>query len=215
MYLDYNYPTNPVVVQPADVPGMRLLVCATVMGRPMERQINERPRQGYTPGLLSDQAHSHVSPNQLEYIVFDDAQIIPVYVLHLDYGAEQTRAEFDRIANDPAQFFQHQRRAKTVNKWESESEIFPGDIQRRKEAIKAAASKWFPYGFGPAQGANFVIEEIAEVSDDEEIYGDFQRERIEQEHEIQEHIIEAGRSWFDEFQTVRRTKHSVKLEMVR
>jgi hypothetical protein len=211
MYLDYNYPTNPVVVQPADVPGMRLLVCATLMGRPMERQLDQRRKQGHAPGLLSDQAHSHVSPNQLEYVVFDNAQIIPVYVLHLDYGAEVTRAEFDRIANDPAQFFQTRRQTKTVNKWGSRPELCPGEIQRKKEAIKAAASKWFPYGYGPAQRINFVIEEIAEISDDEEVYGDFQHQRIEREREIQEHIVEEGSSWFDEFQTVRRTNHDVKV----
>ena len=210
VYLDYNYPTNPVVMQPADVPGMRLLICATLMGRPMERQVNQRPRQGHASGLLSDQAHSHVSPNQLEYIVFDDAQIIPVYVLHLDYGAEATRAEFDRIANDPGQFFQNRRQNKTVNKWESGPELCPGEIQRKKEAIKAAASKWFPYGYGPAQRTNFVIEEIAEISDDEEVHGEFQHQRIEREREIQEHIVENGGSWFDGFQTVRRTNHDVK-----
>ncbi len=49
----------------------------------------------------------------------------------------------------------------------------PGDIQREKEEKKAAATKWFPYGFGTATGTRFVIEEITSVSDDEEEYGDW------------------------------------------
>lgn len=206
-YLNYQQSTHTTITRPSDVPGMRLLICATLMGRPMQRQWGQSLGTG---GLLSDQAHSHVSPNHLEYVVYNSSQIIPVYVLHLDYGAEHARQEFDRMISDPHHFFERRRqKAKTVNKWEPGEETFPGDVQRKKQALKAAAAKWFPYGYGPAQGSNFVIEEIADVSDDEETYGDFQFQRIEREAEVREHVAERGASWFDEYQTVRKTNHDV------
>ena len=57
-----------------------------------------------------------------------------------------------------------------------------------------------------------VIEDIADVSDDEEVYGDLREARIEQENEIRDHFVEKGLSWFDEFQTVRKTNHSVNVK---
>lgn len=43
----------------------------------------------------------------------------------------------------------------------------------------ARASKWFPYGYGPATNGRFVVEEVGEVDDDEEEYGDYQELRGE------------------------------------
>jgi hypothetical protein len=37
--------------------------------------------------------------------------------------------------------------------------------------------KWFPYGFGPATGTRFVIEEVGDISDDEEEYGEWQADK--------------------------------------
>ena len=45
----------------------------------------------------------------------------------------------------------------------------------------ARASKWFPYGFGPNTKGNFVVEDVAEVSEDEEEYGDLQTFREDKE----------------------------------
>jgi len=78
-----------------------------------------------------------------------------------------------------------------------------------KEARKAAALKWFPYGYGPATGTSFVIEEIGEVSDDEEDYGDYQKQRQEVNDEFRnwwESSTEGG-SWFDEYQKSRNIKN--------
>jgi len=57
-----------------------------------------------------------------------------------------------------------------------------------------------------SQGTSFVVEDMAENSDDEELYGDFQYQRIEQENEIQEaRSTKKGASWFDEYQLVRKS----------
>lgn len=67
-------------------------------------------------------------------------------------------------------------------------------------------------GYGPASGTSFVIEDMAEVSDGEEVYGDFQYHRIEEENEINEGRMAAGGSWFDEYQSVRKTKAAVHVD---
>jgi hypothetical protein len=56
---------------------------------------------------------------------------------------------------------------------------WPGDVQREKEATYARATKYFPYGFGPATGKKFVVLEVGEVDEDEEEYGDYQKYRVE------------------------------------
>ena len=142
-YLDYDLTGRDTITQPADVPGMRLFVCATLMGRPI---LGTKARG--SDHLLSDHAHSHVSPNQLEYVVFDSAQIIPVYVLHLDYGAEHARKEFDRMNSNPKDYFWRRRQAIKAGRVEMDPTQCPGDVQRKKQALKAAAAKWFPYGYG-------------------------------------------------------------------
>ena len=191
--------------RPSDVPGMRLIVCATLMGRPFNVDYNEA--RGVS-GVLHKRAHSHVGSNFYQYVVFQSAQIIPCYVLHLDYGAEHAQEATTRIAAGADAFFLERKREKTsIKKIIDEDERCPGDTQRKKQALKAAAAKWFPYGYGPSQGTSFVIEDMADVSDDEEDFGDFQHERVEQENEIRERPRETGGSWFDEYQTVRKTKN--------
>ena len=62
----------------------------------------------------------------------------------------------------------------------------PGDQQRLKEAKIAKAAKYLGYGFGPASGFKLMIEEIADVSEDEEDYGDYQRDRVDEAVDGQE-----------------------------
>ena len=45
------------------------------------------------------------------------------------------------------------------------------------------ARKHFPFGYGPAQGANFVVEEIGEVDEDDEEWGEYQLDRNQYERE--------------------------------
>lgn len=193
---------------PADVPGMRIVVCATLMGRPIKvtRDLTRR-----TEGISDQNADSHVSPDGLEYIVFDEAQIIPCYVLHLDYGSESAKKHFERYQRQPWKAIKLQSRVDYDTQGETDC---PAAKVARKEALKAAASKWFPYGYGPATGTNFVIEEIGDVSDDEEEYGDYQGLRGEQEDDwdtFQTRSENEKASWFDEFQTVRTTKKQVRV----
>jgi hypothetical protein len=180
-----------------DLPGMKLIVCAVLMGRAMTVTRDETWR---TNGVADPTAHSHVSPNKLEYIVFDTAQIVPCYVIHFDLGAAWARRALAEAPEDP-------------NKWVTKThptleqkELFPADIAAIAQAKKAAAVKWFPYGFGPATGTSFVIEAIAEHDDDEEDYGEYQGRRQEVKNEVKEYkkcVEEEGGSWFDVYQKSR------------
>lgn len=149
----------------------------------------------------------------MEYIVFDTAQIIPCYVLHLDYGSEEARQHFDAFQKNPW------KEAKLQSRLDchplAKVDDSPWAKQVKKEALKAAASQWFPYGYGPATGSNFVVEEIGEVSDDEEDYGEFQELRCQKETDSEAHYTgqtDEKKSWFDEFQTVRTTKKQVLIK---
>ncbi|KFY63038.1 hypothetical protein V496_04257 [Pseudogymnoascus sp. VKM F-4515 (FW-2607)] len=152
--------------------GLKLIVCATLMGRSahLSREDQWSKHSVPYPG-----AHSHVG-NEFEYVVFNSAQILPCYVVHLDWGAHNTRF-FEDIPNDKANFV-----AKTHPKLLNEP-MAPGDKQRAKEALVAKASKYFPYGYGPATGTSFVVEDVGEVDEDEEDYGEYQGDRIDQTHE--------------------------------
>lgn len=154
--------------------GLKLLVCATLMGRPahMTRQDSWRDRSEPYPG-----AHSHVGNNEFEYVVFNSAQILPCYVVHLDWGPEN-RHLFENIPDKAAFVAQTKTHPKLVSE-----PMAPGDKQRAKEALVAKAAKYFPYGYGPATGTSFVVEEVGEVDEDEEDYGEYQRNRIDEIHE--------------------------------
>lgn len=191
--------------------GRKILVCATLMGRAATMRYGEVRRKN---GLLLDTTHSHVSPDQKEYTVFDSAQIIPCYVVHLadhpDLINEKYMAKHNTIKlsqavlkgsayNDEPK--DYDRRGNEI-KW-------PGQEEKKKRAIKAGAAKHFPFGFGPATGSNFVIEDVADVSDDEEVYGEFQKQRIEQGTEIREKYESRGTNWLDEYQLVRKKNFEV------
>ena len=194
---------------------MRLLVCATLMGRALQVTRNEAWR---TTELQHSDAHSHVSPNGLEYVVFDARQIVPCYVLHLDYGSERAKEELARMPALAMEVPRRRRRGDEAGRLtgfeEGEGDgALPGVVKAKKEARKAAATKWFPYGYGTARGTNFVVEEVAEVSDDEENYEDFQGMRVEAEEMRGEDWREAdgqGWNWFDEYQTVRKTNREMQ-----
>lgn len=115
-------------------------------------------------GIVSDDACT----SWHEYIVFSSAQIIPCYVIHLDWGADNA----SHFLNIPAK-----------SAWRPSTRalapvtLFPGELVERKQALKNRALKWFPYGYGSATGTNFKIEEIGYVSEDEEDYGEYQAER--------------------------------------
>ncbi|KAJ3984016.1 hypothetical protein F5890DRAFT_1554435 [Lentinula detonsa] len=78
---------------------------------------------------------SHTANDGRGYIVFNNAQILPCYVV--------------------------------------------GDRQRLKENRLAQARKFFAYGFGPVPGTSVVIEHNADIEDDEEDYGEYQTNRLD------------------------------------
>ncbi|TVY67408.1 hypothetical protein LSUE1_G008288, partial [Lachnellula suecica] len=193
--------------KPEDLPGMRLVVCAVLMGRALQ-VTREQTRR--TTDIADPTAHSHVCPNGYEYIVFEAPQIIPCYVIHLDLGAEEARKTLLRASNEPSNWT---KTAKTSNG--SQGALLPGELEEIKQAKQAAASKWFLYGYGPAKGTSFVILEIGETSDDEEDYGDYQGQRQEIENEFQEWDDKGqSSSWFDEYQTSRTTFKGVKTHLM-
>ncbi|KAK3680694.1 hypothetical protein LTR37_021107 [Vermiconidia calcicola] len=178
-YLEYQTARIEVnrVLQPCDVPGARLIICATLMGRAMTVQ-SARGKPGQYHPLLRPASR---------------------------LWRRTRKNRVPKARRRPRAVFQHRKTKRGVKRWEDVREGSPGEIQDKKQALKAAAKKWFPYGYGPAHGTNFVIEDIAEVSDDEETLGDFQTQRVEQEREIRGNRIRMGASWFDEYQLVRKT----------
>ena len=170
-----------------NIPGLRMIVCATLMGCSLQvtREATRR-----THNLASADANSHVSPDKLEYIVFDSAQIIPCYVIHFNLTSELIRNELMAAPLDPAEFRPKKKRVQPTH---------PRIAEQQER--KVAALKWFPYGFGPATGTSFVIEEVGEISDDEEDYGTYQKDRQEVENK-KTRQVKVG-SWLDEYQSSR------------
>ncbi|KAI0888914.1 ADP-ribosylation [Annulohypoxylon maeteangense] len=158
--------------KPNEYFGIKLIVCATLMGRAasITRDDNWRTQTESYPG-----SDSHIANRDLEYIVFDTAQILPVYVIHIDWGQDNAE-HFEGLPRDPNDFvpIPKKRHAKLL-----EDIRWPGDVKRERAATFARATKWFPYGYGPSTGARFVVEEIGDVDEDEEDYGDYQNLRIE------------------------------------
>lgn len=155
------------------LPGMRLFVCATIMGRTYQNQDGE----GKEHGALVDGYDSHFDPG-FEYIVHDECAMIPCYVIHLDLGSTEAKRALEEMQHNPVQHHWYLGRKEKQPRL-PKTGMAPGDLKRDREARKAAAMKWFPYGFGPAVGTRFVIEEVGEISDDEEEYGDWQADKHE------------------------------------
>ncbi|KAK8069314.1 hypothetical protein PG994_005930 [Apiospora phragmitis] len=159
--------------------GLKLIVCATLMGR--TGGILREHNWCHEDRTHSEEIDSYVCNRELEYIVFDRAQIIPVYVVHLDWG-EDNAAHFANLPADPNQWAKAPK-TKTRRRLlkDQQKDIWPDEARRAKQAIMARASKWFPYGYGPANSGSFVVEEVGEVDDDDEEYGDYQALRGEGE----------------------------------
>ncbi len=182
-------------LEPNRIPGIKLIVSATLMGRAAEIRHSDNWRGQARPYPGAD---SHVSVNQQEYIVFDAAQILPCYVLHLDWTDMDVRAFLVRQ-------LERERRPATVRP--DQDSLSPGDVQRLKQERLAQGRKFFAYGFGPVSGDRIVIEDIGAVDDDEENYGDYQGDRIDGVVGNTIWDWEAdGETMFDEFSRARKTK---------
>ena len=163
----YCEPTSP-----GEFFGLKLVACAVLMGRTasMTRDDEWWLRSDPFPG-----SDSHVGNNEMEYIVFDSARILPIYVLHLDWGAANEQHLY--IPSDPYNWSQAENDQSWRRVRNNDDAVWAGDKQREKEAIMAKARKWFPFGYGPKSGNNFVVEEVGYVSEDEENYGEYQAMR--------------------------------------
>lgn len=75
----------------SDYSRARFIVCATLLGLALTVNF---PDLRDTTGPARPYAHSHISDDKKEYVVFDPAQTIPCYVLHVDDGAESVNLEF-------------------------------------------------------------------------------------------------------------------------
>lgn len=158
--------------------GLKLIVCATLMGRSVKV---DRSFALWQESDVLTGYDSHVANRNFEYIVFDPAQILPVYAVHMDWGEDYN--EWHYIPHNPNEWTRPSRRPARQNAgvaptMAGASQMCPGDRKKAKEAVMARASKWFPYGFGPMTKGKFVVEDVGGISDDEEEYGDYQALRI-------------------------------------
>ena len=164
--------------KPNEYDGLKLIICATVMGtvanvtRADNWRMNNRPVSGAT---------SHVGFSGMEYVVFNRAQILPCYVIHMDWGKDNAKF-FDDIPEDPGGWVANRKRFyawQKLHKKDYEKTLGPGEVERLKDERVERARKYLGYGFGPHQGAAFVVEEIGQVDEDEENYGEYQQDRTD------------------------------------
>lgn len=184
----------------SQLPGLKLLVCATIMGRSavLGYDDNWYDRNEPYPG-----AESHVNASQYAYIVFNSAQILPCYVLHLDWAGKGEDDVWDFVSS-----FSGKPSVKRKN-YDMSNYEFAGDKLRKKQALIAKGQKFFAYGFGSHSGKNIVIEDVAEVSDDEEDYGEYQADRQdakEKSSNFWDWGTLEGETAHDEYAYARKTK---------
>jgi hypothetical protein len=108
---------------------------------------------------------SFISPSGLEYVIFNPAQLLPLYVLHITNASGSSWAD-----NLPQHMLSQRLRVALRHPLDGTAATEKKDRQR---LLTAHARKHLPHGFGPA-GLNFVVEDIAPVDDDEELWGEFQ-----------------------------------------
>jgi hypothetical protein len=152
---------------------MQLIVCATIMGRAASLTSDDNWRSHEQSYPNSD---SHVV-NEFEYIVFHASQILPCHVIHLDWGLMEARRVLEHVPNNPSFWFKAQARKRNTTHPKLGREILcPGDQVRLQAVKQVAAARWFRFGYGPPKGTSFKIEEISEVSDDEENHGSCEKD---------------------------------------
>ncbi|KAL7796830.1 hypothetical protein V8C37DRAFT_332469 [Trichoderma ceciliae] len=161
------------------LPSMRLFVCATVTGRTYVDKPGSK--LGSVHGPLIN-GYDSAFDGRFEYIIHEERGMLPIYVIHLDLGSDAAKQSIRAMQLNPATALQEDPngsmkatlRASLHRDVQDDS---PGDRKRRQRDLKAAAMKWFPNGFGTATGTSFVTEDIGEVSENDEVYGDWQEDR--------------------------------------
>jgi len=165
------------------LPGEKLLVCACLMGR--RYTCPAWTRDG--SDQVMDGFDSHVGESftpkgePKEYVVFNHAQLLPLYVLHIDHedcwnDRGPSKPRFSSWSAYQA-WWNDQQRQKLTGLEEVDESYQTLTPAMKKKILTKIARKHFPMGFGPATGNNFVVEEIAPVDDDEEDWGEYQMDR--------------------------------------
>jgi hypothetical protein len=188
----------------SQLPGLKLLICAVVMGRTACLHWGDNWMDQTEPYPKAD---SHVNDSLLAYIAFNSAQVLPCYVLHLDWAGTSDDDETDFASEFLARYSKGPlgRRKKA----HSEESLMPGDRQRKKQELIAKGQKFFAYGFGPVDGKKLVIEDVAGIDDDEEDYGEYQAARMDTETQnanIWGWGKLAGETNYDEYATARKSR---------
>ena len=93
-------------------------------------------------------AHCHAANDLLEYVIFDEAQIIPCYVVHLDLGRDAASYIF-KLSMNPTGYINHYREQSRKAQYATRKlhglSFGPGEEKRRKEALLATARNRFPW----------------------------------------------------------------------
>ena len=139
------------------------------MSAELTRADNWRVQREPVPG-----ANSHVANRNLEYTVFKQAQIIPCYVIHMDWGPDNAKY-FGDIPTD-AESWVIGKRDYARQRLRSNTVEDPGNKVRRKQALLAKGAKYFAYGHGPSN--HVVVEDVGDVDEDEEDFGEYQKDRV-------------------------------------
>lgn len=136
--------TGGLPTRPDQIPGIRLFICATLMG-------NCYTRPG-VHGPLARGFDSQMTDNGFESIVQDSAQILPCYVVSLDMTTPEATKIMREAQMKPIAFMGGQKRelCRRMEKKELES-LDPGELRRLKQEKRMAAMKYFPLGFGAGQ----------------------------------------------------------------
>ena len=200
--------------------GRKLFVCAVLRGRPyhcttsiFDAYMNQSdPHQGYD---------SNTSPSEWEYVLFDSAQVLPLYILHIkrdsdddaleELGRRQTAGP-PQLLRPVSMDVREERKKTGIREIDESDQIL---TRRMKQKIMTQmAKKHFPLGYGPAIGDRFVVEEIGQVDDDEEEWGEYQLDRHGYERQGEgihysgsdsdENEEKASQKRLDEFQRARK-----------
>ena len=194
------------------LPGEKLIVCGILRGRPYT--FNEFNRKCTSP---YDDFDSHVSPSGFEYVVFNSAQLLPLYVLHVSSGDPNLSSFWARrVQQGPPVSLRAGFNAIESRNRTGIEEIDQSDadltLSMKRKILTRIARKHFPLGFGPATGDKFMVEEIGAVDEAEEDWGEYQLDRkgykrdgrgISYEEVEEDETQYPGHNLRDEFQKAR------------
>jgi hypothetical protein len=160
--------------------GRKLFVCAVLRGRQykcdyeVDYTEQDKPVQGFD---------SNTSASEWAYIFFKSAQILPLYVLHCKLESDDDLEEYLKQleAAGPPKLLKaiddviEERKKTGIKEIDESDQILTRRLKQK--ILTDMARKHFPLGFGPATGDKFVVEEIGQVDDDEEEWGEYQLDR--------------------------------------